>query len=33
MMADKLEGIILLIPLVYLLLYVIAWRMVRRKFP
>lgn len=33
MMADKLEGIIVLIPLVYLLLYVVAWRLVRRKFP
>lgn len=33
MMADKLAGFILVIPLIYLLFYVIAWRLVRRKYP
>jgi hypothetical protein len=33
MMADTLAGFILVIPLIYLLLYVTAWRLVRRKFP
>lgn len=32
-MADKLEGIVILIPLLYLLFYIVAWRLVRRKFP
>lgn len=32
-MADKLEGIVIVIPIVYFLLYVVAWRLVRRKFP
>lgn len=33
MMADKLEGLILVIPLVYLLLFIVAWRLVRKKYP
>jgi hypothetical protein len=33
MMADKLEGLIILIPLVYLLFFIVAWRVVRKKFP
>jgi hypothetical protein len=32
-MTDALAGLILVIPLVYLLFYIIAWRLVRRKFP
>jgi hypothetical protein len=33
MMADKLAGFILVIPALYLCLYLVAWRLVRRKFP
>lgn len=33
MMADTLEGFILVIPVIYLCLYLIAWRVVRRKYP
>ena len=32
-MADKLEGLILVIPLVYLGFFLVAWRVVRKKFP
>lgn len=33
MMADKLAGLILVIPVIYLFFYLIAWQLVRRKFP
>lgn len=33
MMTDTLAGLILVIPLFYLLLYIVAWRLVRKKFP
>lgn len=33
MMQDTLAGFILVIPVLYLLLYVVAWRLVRKKFP
>lgn len=33
MMQDSLAGFILVIPLLYLVLYLVAWRLVRKKFP
>jgi hypothetical protein len=32
-MMGGLEGLIMFIPLLYLLLYIIAWRFVRKRFP
>jgi ABC-type uncharacterized transport system involved in gliding motility auxiliary subunit len=32
-MEDILEGFILVVPLIYLLFYVLAWLYTRRKFP